>query len=86
VLACGTTTTALVPAAVEVEDVQGSLLIMHSFRFHGLVLKDRLVVLTEIGNFLVFGGSWFQCKSRPIMNVMLQTRARTQDLRFLQQY
>jgi hypothetical protein len=48
-----------VPAAVEVEDVQGSLRIMHSVRFHGLVL-EQAVVLMEIGNFLVFGGSWIQ--------------------------
>ena len=58
----------------------------YALRFHGLVLIEHVVVLTEIGNFLVFGGSWIQCKSRPVVSVMLQTRARTQDLRFLQQY
>jgi hypothetical protein len=75
-----------VPIAVEVEDVQGYLLIMHSVHFYGLLLIEQVVVLTEIGNFLVFGGSWIQCKSSPGVSVMLQTRARTQDLRFLKQY
>ena len=85
ILTCGWTTTVLVPTALEVQDVQKSLLIMHSFRFHGLVLIEQVVVLTKMGIFLCLEVAGFSVKVG-LLWVILQTNALMRNLRFLQQY
>jgi hypothetical protein len=44
--------------------------------------QDRWWFWPKIGHFLVFGGSWIQCRS--IMSVMLHTKTSMRDLRLSQ--